>query len=188
MYCCNQCCCGIERLYEFFELVTNFVELEDLRRNYKDMVSSNKNQKILLVDIDETSRQKFSHTLKFSDFSVFEALDAKSAFELLNNNDIDLILVDTKLPDANVADFCNSVHQLPRTKQVPILLLSQTTDIAGIKTAYKAGITDFINKSDDVDLAIERIRYVLRNSKLTNDLSTRQKQLEQVHKVAKLSY
>ncbi len=152
------------------------------------MVSSSKNSKILLIDVNETSRRKLSDKLKRSDFSVFEALDIKSSMELLRNNAIDLVLVDVKIPDANVTDFCHSVHQLPAMTQVPILLLTEASDIACIKTAYKAGITDFLNKSDDIDLAVERIRYVLRNSKLTKDLSARQKQLEQVHKVAKLGY
>jgi len=152
------------------------------------MVSSNQNPKILLVDVDEISRGKFSDKLQHSGFSVFEALDASSALDLLSNNAFDLILIDSNLPGSNVADFLHSVHQLPRMQQIPILLLTPCSDIASIKEAYKAGITDFINKSDDIDLGVERIRYVLRNSQLTKELSARQKQLEQVHKVAKLGY
>jgi len=152
------------------------------------MAGSTKKPKILLVDVDETSRRIFSDTLKQSSFSVFEALESTSALDLLSNNDFDLILIDTSLLNSNVSDFLGSVRRLPSMQQVPILLLTPCSDIASIKNAYKAGITDFINKSDNVDLAVQRIHYALRNSQLTKDLSARQKQLEQVHKVAKLGY
>lgn len=64
---------------------------------------------ILIIDDEEKLRQLLARIIKSEGFDVFEAPDLKSGFKKLEQNDIDVVLCDVKLPDGNGVDFLQKI-------------------------------------------------------------------------------
>lgn len=72
---------------------------------------------ILIIDDEEKLRQLLARIIKSEGFDVFEAPDLKSGFKKLEQNDIDVVLCDVKLPDGNGVDFLQKIKAgFPDTK------------------------------------------------------------------------
>ncbi len=71
----------------------------------------------------------------------------------------DIFLLDIMLPDGNGADICEKLKNDPKTKHVPVILMSANTTIADIKNKCLAD--DFIAKPFDIEDFISKVnRYI----------------------------
>ena len=64
---------------------------------------------ILIIDDEEKLRGLLARIIKSEGFEVLEASDLKSGFMKLEQNDIDVILCDVKLPDGNGVEFLHNM-------------------------------------------------------------------------------
>lgn len=64
---------------------------------------------ILIIDDEEKLRELLARIVKSEGFDVIEAADLKSGFKKLEQNDIDVVLCDVKLPDGNGVDFVQKI-------------------------------------------------------------------------------
>jgi len=102
-------------------------------------------QTILVVDDDFAMRRGIALTLRGEGYSVFEAEDATTAVQLLNENSIDLSVVDLFLPGRDGLEFAEKLRALsPPTK---ILLVTAHSDHARAKEARDKFGENFLHKS-----------------------------------------
>ena len=119
-------------------------------------------EQILIIvdepDIVETVR----YHLEKTGFDVVSSNDAETALDILNQRIPDLILMDLILPGMNGFDFCKEVKREPRTRAIPICVLSARRHEVDRVLAFELGIDDYIVKPFSLRELILRIRGILQ--------------------------
>jgi len=82
----------------------------------------------------------------FKEHDLVTSLDGKTALEILENEDIDLILLDIMMPDMDGFEVCERVKANPLTAHIPILFLSAKDKGDDIQKAFELGGVDYITK------------------------------------------
>jgi len=79
---------------------------------------------VLVVDDDTTLTGVLRRKLTRAGFAVSEAFDGQDAWELLQKEPIDFVIVDEKMPKVNGSELCQRIRQEPRLKELPILMIT----------------------------------------------------------------
>lgn len=101
---------------------------------------------ILIVDDNQENLKVISNFLKKKGYKIALALNGKSAFKVLDNNKIDLILLDIMMPGMDGFEVCKILKEKPGTKEIPIIFLTAKTDTEDIVKGFKIGGADYITK------------------------------------------
>ncbi len=114
---------------------------------------------ILIIDDEEKLRGLLVRIIKSEGFDVFDAGDLKSGFKKLEQNNVDVVLCDVRLPDGNGVDFVQKIKSnFPLTE---IILLTANGNISDGIQAMKNGAFDYIVKGDDNDKIIPLLHKAL---------------------------
>src|ERR1035437_554053 len=128
---------------------------------------------ILIIDDEEKLRNLLTRIIALEDFEVFEAANAKSALKKLEQQDIDVILCDVKLPDANGVEFSQQIKiKFPLAEIIMLTAYGNIPD--GVK-AIKNGAFDYITKGDDNDKIIPLLHRAVEKAHLQKRLCLLQK-------------
>jgi len=128
--------------------------------------------KVLIIDDEEKLRTLMARIIKLEGFEVFEAMNAKAAWKKLDQQDVDIIICDVKLPDANGIELGKEIKsKLPFAE---IIVLTAYGNIADGVQAMKNGAFDYITKGDDNDKIIPLLNKAMEKI----DLRKRVSQLE----------
>lgn len=120
---------------------------------------------IYIVEDDQNIREIESFALKNSGYHVMDFECAKDFYKKLNEKAPALILLDIMLPDEDGLEVVRKVRGNPKTRKVPIILVTaKTTEIDKVK-GLDIGADDYITKPFGVMELISRVKAVLRRSK-----------------------
>ncbi len=103
-----------------------------------------KNHIIMLVDDSKLNIDIMMNLL--DDYDLIPVLDGKTAIEIANEEDIDLILLDIMMPDISGFDVCRALKNNEKTKNIPILFITAKSDNSSIKEGFELGGQDYITK------------------------------------------
>lgn len=132
---------------------------------------------ILIIDDEEKLRGLLARIVKSEGFDVLEAADLKSGFNKLEQNDIDVVLCDVKLPDGNGVDFLEKVKT--NFPLVEVILLTAFGKIADGVQAMKNGAFDYIVKGDDNDKIIPLLYKAFDKSQLQKKVKQLEKRISE---------
>jgi len=116
---------------------------------------------ILVVDDTETNIDILVELLG-DDYDVMVALDGKSAIEIANEEEVELILLDIMMPDMDGYDTCKILKDKPNTKDIPIIFITAKVDEDSIEKAYVNGGIDYVTKPFKPKELIARIKTQLK--------------------------
>jgi DNA-binding NtrC family response regulator len=103
--------------------------------------------KLLTVDDEDTLRQ--SMRVIFQDeYDVFMAGNGLTAIELAEQNDIDVVVTNIKMPEMNGIELLERLKSLKPDIEVIMLTACETTDF--IRQALRLGACDYITKPFEV--------------------------------------
>lgn len=91
---------------------------------------SSVSKSILLVDDDQEIRELLETYLSRCGFQVRSTPDGAGFRQALNEASSDLVILDVMLPDEDGFSLCRWVRQHPRHNQVPIIMLTASSDEA----------------------------------------------------------
>jgi two-component system, NtrC family, response regulator len=132
---------------------------------------------ILIIDDEEKLRGLLSRIVQSEGFDVVEAPDLKSGFKKLEQNDIDVVLCDVKLPDGNGVDFVQKIKaSFPLTE---VILLTAYGKISDGVQAMKNGAFDYIVKGDDNDKIIPLLYKALEKVQLQKKVKQLEKRISE---------
>ena len=80
--------------------------------------------RILIVDDDITITTALRVKLARAGFAVCEAHNGSKAWELLQNEPFDFVIVDEQMPGMNGSELCQRIRQAPGLKELPILMIT----------------------------------------------------------------
>ena len=108
--------------------------------------------KILVVDDEKSILEMLKYCLEHEGHMVLTAETGKMALNWIKEVRLDLAIVDLGLPDINGLQICESMKDDPRTRAVPIIILTgNTSNDARIKGNLCANAELFLNKPIEID-------------------------------------
>ncbi len=84
--------------------------------------------------------------LKNEGYNMLFAQSGTAAFDIIRENDIDLILLDIMMPELNGFEVCEVLKKDDNAKDIPILFLSGKDSTEDVERAYEVGGLDYILK------------------------------------------
>jgi len=121
--------------------------------------------KILILDDDSAIRNELSEFLESKGFEIYKASKPSEAELLLNQTEIDIAIIDVKLPEKDGIETLKDIRQ--KHPEIEFIIISGHGDMEMVIQAMRAGAGNFFLKpfrSIDVENAIERTqRYIKLN-------------------------
>jgi two-component system OmpR family response regulator len=125
---------------------------------------STASKSILLVDDDQDIRELLHAYLTRAGFKVRTTADGRGFREALNEGSTDLVILDVMLPDEDGFSLCRWVRQHPRQAQVPIIMLTASSDEADRVIGLELGADDYLGKPFSPRELQARIKALLRRA------------------------
>lgn len=117
---------------------------------------------ILLVDDSGTMRKVGKISLaKIGYNNVTEAIHGADALVKIESEMPDLILCDWNMPEMNGLQLVNAVRANPKTKELPIIMLTTINTKEEILAVMSAGANDFLNKPFTPEALKQKIEKVI---------------------------
>ena len=152
-----------------------------------DAGGETRNDLVLLVDDDPVARLLTASALAERQWRVIEADGGGNALELFTDNLPDVVVLDALMPEMDGFVTCERLRRLPGGEHVPVLMLTGLDDEPSIARAYEAGATDFFVKSTSQwTLLSERLRYMIRASRMREELAESRAKLTKAQRIARL--
>lgn len=134
--------------------------------------------KLLIIDDEERLRKLLLRILQLEGYEVFEAATAKEGLKKLEQEMIDVIVSDVKLPDSNGIELTKKIKtNWPATE---VIMLTAFGSISDGVAAIKNGAFDYIVKGDDnekiiplVSKAMDKALLQQRVNELESKLNSR---------------
>jgi two-component system, chemotaxis family, chemotaxis protein CheY len=120
-----------------------------------------KMKRILIVDDSPTIRKLIGYALKKRDYLTEEAEDGMDAMEKLSATEIDLVIVDLNMPNMDGISFVKNLRSSYYNLDLPVIMLTTTSDGDLKKEAYGAGVNLFLNKPIQPEVLIYKIESLL---------------------------
>jgi len=119
--------------------------------------------KILIVEDEPAQLQVTCKALEsHGTFHVRTAPNAQEAFQRLQEELPDLILMDLGLPDSDGLDVCRRLREDEKTRWVPVIILTGRSTVVDKITGLEVGADDYLTKPFDPGELVARVRAVLR--------------------------
>ncbi len=117
---------------------------------------------ILVVDDEKNIRRTLRMVLEGSGFNTLEASSAEECLEKLENNEVDLLILDVRLPHMSGIEALQKIRNEPETRRLPVLMVSGHASVAEAVKAVQLGATDFFEKPLDRDRILVTVRNALQ--------------------------
>ncbi len=115
-------------------------------------------KKILIIDDDQDILELIEFILKEKGFEVIASLSARILNDLLEIKP-DLILLDDWLEDSLGHELCRNIKTNPKTKHIPVIIISAAMGLAQISKECFAD--SYIEKPFDIDHLASKITTLL---------------------------
>jgi two-component system OmpR family response regulator len=114
---------------------------------------------VLVVDDDAVDRERVANYLALNDFRVTPAESGKQMMEILRDEPIDLVALETTLRGE---DGQHLARRLRETSMVPIIIVTSRAEEADRVMGLELGADDYVTKPFSMRELLARIRAVMR--------------------------
>ena len=125
-------------------------------------------QTLLFIEDDRDIRAALRLALEDEGYKVIESPDGQSGLRSFAGENIDLVLLDLRLPDMSGFDVC---RELRSKSLVPIIMVTAQTDTHDLVAGLEAGADDYVTKPVVAKELAARIRAALRRTTLLSSCS-----------------
>ena len=125
--------------------------------------------KILIVEDERDIVDLLRYNLKQENFEVDVVRNGADVLPRAVDNPPDLILLDLMLPEVDGLIVCRLLKNDPRTKKIPIVMLTAKVDEQDRVTGLELGADDYITKPFSPREVVLRINAVLRRMNAGNN-------------------
>lgn len=117
-------------------------------------------QKILFVDDEQNILKSIRRNFILSDMEVFTADSPKKAFSIIEENNIDIIISDVKMPEMNGIEFLTIVKE--KFPDINRVILSGFVERESVLKAINTGVAfDYFTKPWDNEILHQKIKHIL---------------------------
>jgi DNA-binding response OmpR family regulator len=123
---------------------------------------------LLFIEDDRDIRAALRLALEDEGYKVLESPDGQSGLKTFASENVDLVLLDLRLPDMSGFDVC---RELRGKSLVPIIMVTAQTDTHDLVAGLEAGADDYVTKPVVAKELAARIRAALRRTTLLSTSS-----------------
>lgn len=117
---------------------------------------------ILVIEDERDIRELLKFQLQQEGFKIETAETGEQALKILKTTKVSLILLDLMLPGMDGLEICRRLKSKPKTRDIPIIILTAKGSEADIVKGLGLGADDYVGKPFSSKVLIARIRTVLR--------------------------
>ncbi|GAP96196.1 response regulator [Leptolyngbya sp. NIES-2104] len=133
--------------------------------------------RILVVDDHPSSRMTAVALLSVEGYDVIEAESGVAALSQLQETNPDLILLDVMMPGMDGYEVCRRLKEDELTRLTPVVFITALDDRRSRLRGIEAGGDDFLTKPFDQLELSARVRSLIRQKRLNEDLDHAEKVL-----------
>ena len=126
--------------------------------------------RVLVVDDNQQNLELLVAYLDDLACKVSTAADGVQALEAVTAEKPNLILLDVMMPRMSGFEVCRKLKTDPRTRDIPVLMVTALNELSDIERGVECGTDDFISKPVSRLELTTRARSLLRVSHLKNEL------------------
>jgi len=119
-------------------------------------------KKILIIEDDKYFLNILLKKLEKEGYSVISASEGISGIKKLKEEKPDLVILDLVLPGINGFEILKRAKMNPKTKEIPIIILSNLGQEQEVEKGLRLGASDFLIKAHFTpQMVIEKIKKYL---------------------------
>ncbi|MBU6475632.1 MAG: PleD family two-component system response regulator [Alphaproteobacteria bacterium] len=126
--------------------------------------------KVLVIEDKAFESEKIVETLKTDDAEVMPVRSGEQGIALAQQNDFDIIIVSLGLAAEDGLRLCSHLRSNERTRSVPVLLVSEETDMKRVAVGLEIGAYDYILRPVDRNEMLARVRTQVRRKRYQDRL------------------
>jgi diguanylate cyclase (GGDEF)-like protein len=152
---------------------------------------------ILVVDDDELTRQLLRRIMEKEGYQVFEAVNGEQGLEAYERLKPHLVLLDAIMPVMDGFTCCTQLQLLSEGSpaenngfadnkhlrglaRTPVLMITGLDDPESVDRAFAVGATDYIRKPIHVPVLRQRVRRLIQQSQLYQQLQVANRELQRL--------
>lgn len=112
---------------------------------------------ILLVEDNEVNRRLAGFLLRSHGYQVREATTAAAAFEMVDKERPDLIVMDIQLPGMDGLEITRKLKEQPATADIPVIAVTSYAMKGDREKAFAAGCAGYVTKPIDKNTFIQEV-------------------------------
>ncbi|MFA5157362.1 MAG: response regulator transcription factor [Candidatus Omnitrophota bacterium] len=128
------------------------------------MPSSITKKKILIVDDEKELVRLISFHMGIAGYAVVAAYDGIEALEVCKRHKPDLVVLDVLLPRIDGWEVCRRLRNDPKTRNIPIIMLSALSEVNNKLKGFGLGADDYVTKPFSPRELVARVKRVLLRS------------------------
>lgn len=117
---------------------------------------------ILTVDDSASIRQMVTFTLKAAGYNVLEAVDGEDGQNKINGAEVHMVITDLNMPKLDGIGFIKKIRAHPKTKFIPVIMLTTESQAEKKQAGKAAGATGWIVKPFKPEQLLDVVKKVLR--------------------------
>jgi two-component system nitrogen regulation response regulator NtrX len=125
---------------------------------------------ILVVDDEKNIRRTLRMVLEGEGWTVRDAERAEDAWSILEDEPVDVLVTDIRLPGMSGIDLLQRVKHTPALAALPVVVISGHAAVTEAVDAIKLGALDFFEKPLDRDRVLVSVRNALRTQRLQREV------------------
>ncbi len=139
---------------------------------------------ILIVDDEERIRHLLSLMLENRGYTVSQAGDGLEAFEMIQQNDYQMVITDIKMPRMNGLELMERI----KTMDIPVIFITAFATVDSAVEAMQLGAVDYITKPFDEERMLLTVERTVRLSRLMSENKELRKKLRKAEAPGEVVY
>ena len=119
--------------------------------------------RLLVVDDEPSIAKIVRKPLEVAGYDVNVAVDGLEGLTKARETTPELIVLDVMLPKMNGTEVCTTLKGDPKTKHIPILMLTAKAQRTDKEIGLQAGADAFLTKPFQLEELLEKIKALLAN-------------------------
>jgi len=110
---------------------------------------------------------------------IVEATSGEEALGMLESEELDLVILDVRLPRMNGIEALQAIRAKPQFADLPVIMISGHASLAEAVHSVQVGATDFLEKPLDRDRVLVSVNNALRSERLLREVNRLRAQVEE---------
>jgi|TARA_R110000803_G_scaffold41084_4_gene88503 two-component system alkaline phosphatase synthesis response regulator PhoP len=124
----------------------------------------NKRPKVLIAEDEETIVESLSFLMEKEGYDVSVATDGQTAIKMITRDIPDMVLLDVMMPGCDGFEVVRAVRADPKTKPIPIMMLTAKTREVDRRKGLELGVDDFVTKPFSTRDVVSRVKALLERT------------------------
>ena len=118
--------------------------------------------RVLIIEDEPDILKTIDYNLTKESFDVMQASSIAEGEKAIAGNKIDVIILDLMLPDGSGLTLCRDIKSDPKTKHIPVIILTAKTEEVDRVVGFELGADDYVTKPFSVRELILRVKAILK--------------------------